>query len=49
MFCTGCGSKISDEAIICVHCSAPVVFFKGGKAYAVDILSLKPYNIKHNK
>ena len=47
MFCTGCGNKIADEAIICVHCGAPFInFTKDVKAYAVDILSLKPYNIK---
>ncbi|MDE7452921.1 MAG: zinc-ribbon domain-containing protein [Clostridia bacterium] len=37
MFCTSCGKEISDKAVICVHCSAPVT---GAKA--VDFFNLKP-------
>ncbi len=47
MFCTNCGNKLAEEAIICVKCSAPVIkIAKDGKAYAIDILTLKPYYIK---
>ncbi|MDE6867756.1 MAG: zinc-ribbon domain-containing protein [Clostridia bacterium] len=47
MFCTRCGKQIADRAIICVHCSAPVISFtKDGTAYAVDTLSLKPYKVE---
>ena len=50
MFCTSCGNKIADKAIICVRCSAPVISFtKDGKAYALDILTLKPYKVEQLK
>ncbi|MDE6867758.1 MAG: hypothetical protein K2J83_01270 [Clostridia bacterium] len=45
MFCTGCGKQIADRAIICVHCSAPMITYtKYGRAQTVDIIKLLSYN-----